>query len=118
MEFGRIAAQTAKQVILKKVREAEYENMADEFRKKKGQLIMGVAKKVSREAVILDLGNNAEAFLRREDMLPREAVRPGDRIRAYLEDVITEARGPQLILSRTCPEMLVELFKIRSSRSG
>lgn len=118
VEFGRIAAQTAKQVILKKVREAEYENMADEFRKKKGQLIMGVAKKVSREAVILDLGNNAEAFLRREDMLPREAVRPGDRIRAYLEDVITEARGPQLILSRTCPEMLVELFKLEVPEVG
>jgi N utilization substance protein A len=118
VEFGRIAAQTAKQVILKKVREAEYENIADEFRKKKGQLIMGVAKKVSREAVILDLGNNAEAFLRREDMLPREAVRPGDRIRAYLLDVITEARGPQLVLSRTCPEMLIELFKLEVPEVG
>lgn len=118
VEFGRIAAQTAKQVILKKVREAEFENIADEFRKKKGQLIMGTAKKVSREAVILDLGNNAEAFLRREDMLPREAVRPGDRIRAYLVDVLSESRGPQLVLSRTCNEMLIELFKIEVPEVG
>ncbi len=118
VEFGRIAAQTAKQVILKKVREAEHENVAEEFRKKKGQLVFGVVKKTSREAIILDLGGNAEAILRKEDMLPREAVRPGDRLRCYLVDVVTEARGPQLILSRTCSEMLIELFKIEVPEVG
>lgn len=118
VEFGRIAAQTAKQVILKKVREAEHENVAEEFRKKKGQLVTGVVKKTSREAVILDLGGNAEAILRKEDMLPREAVRPGDRLRTYLCDVVTDARGPQLVLSRTCNEMLIELFKIEVPEVG
>lgn len=118
IEFGRIAAQTAKHVILKKVREAEHENVAEEFRKKIGQLVTGVVKKSSREAVILDLGGNAEAILSREDMLPREAVRPGDRLRCYLINVITEARGPQLILSRTCNEMLIELFKIEVPEVG
>jgi len=118
VEFGRIAAQTAKQVILKKVREAEHENVAEEFRKKKGQLVIGIVKKTSREAVILDLGGNAEAILRKEDMLPREAVRPGDRLRCYLCDVVADLRGPQLILSRTCNEMLIELFKIEVPEVG
>lgn len=118
VEFGRIAAQTAKQVILKKVREAEHENIADEYRKKVGQLVTGVVKKTTREVVFLDLGGNAEGLLRREDMLPREAVRPGDRVRAYLKDVITELKGPQLQLSRTCNEMLLELFKIEVPEVG
>lgn len=118
VEFGRIAAQTAKQVIMKKVREAEFENIADEYRKKIGQLITGVVKKTSREVIILDLGGNAEAFIRREDLLPREAVRPGDRLKAYLVSVTTEARGPLLTLSRTANEMLVELFKIEVPEVG
>jgi N utilization substance protein A len=118
VEIGRIGAHTAKQVILKKVREAEFENIADEYRKKKGQLVMGVVKKTTREIIILDLGANAEGIMRREDMLPREAVRPGDRVRAYLMDVITEAKGPQLLLSRACNEMLVELFKIEVPEVG
>jgi len=118
VDFGRIAVQTAKQVILKKVREAEFENIAEEFRKKKGQLLTGVVKKTSREAVILDLGGYAEAILRKEDMLPREAVRPGDRLKAYLCDVIMESRGPQLVLSRTCNEMLIELFKLEVPEVG
>ncbi len=118
VEFGRIAAQAAKQVILKKVREAEHENVADEFRKKIGQLLIGIVKKTSREAVILDLGGNAEAILRKEDMLPRDAVRPGDRLRTYLVDVMSEARGPQLVLSRTCNEMLIELFKLEVPEVG
>jgi N utilization substance protein A len=124
VEFGRIAAQAAKQVILKKVREAEHENVADEFRKKIGELVIGVVKKTSREAIILELGGNAklganvEAILPKEHMLPREAVRPGDRLRAYLADVVTEARGPQLILSRTCNEMLIELFKLEVPEVG
>lgn len=118
VEFGRIAAQTAKQVIMKKVREAEFENIAEEYRKKIGQLVTGVVKKTSREVIILDLGGNAEAFVKREDMLPREAVRPGDRLRAYLISVISEAKGPQLVLSRTCNEMLIELFKIEVPEVG
>ncbi len=118
VEFGRIAAQTAKQVILKKVREAEFENIADEYRKKKGQLVTGIVKKTSREVVFMDLGGNAEGILKREDMLPREAVRPGDRVRTYLVDVVTELRGPQLLLSRTCNEMLIELFKIEVPEVG
>lgn len=118
IEFGRIAAQTAKQVILKRVREAEFENIADEYRKKKGQLLTGVVKKTSREVVILDLGSNAEGVISREDMLPREAVRPGDRVKAYLMDVITQAKGPELLLSRACNEMLVELFKIEVPEVG
>lgn len=118
VEFGRIAAQAAKQVILKKVRDAEHENVADEFRRKIGQLVIGVVKKSSREAVILDLGGNAEAILRKEDMLPRESMRPGDRLRCYLCDVVTDARGPQLVLSRTCNEMLIELFKIEVPEVG
>lgn len=118
VEFGRIAAQTAKQVILKKVREAEFDNIADEFRKKVGQLVTGVVKKATRDAVILDLGGNAEAILRREDMLPREGVRSGDRLRAYLSDVTIESRGPLLTLSRTCNEMLIELFKLEVPEVG
>lgn len=118
IEFGRIGAQTAKQVILKRVREAEFENIADEYRKKKGQLLTGIVKKTSREVVIMDLGSNAEGILRREDMLPREAVRPGDRVRAYLLDVITQPKGPELLLSRACNEMLIELFKIEVPEVG
>jgi len=118
VEFGRIGAQTAKQVILKKVREAEFENIADEFRKKKGQLLTGVVKKTTREFIVLDLGGSAEGLLRREDMLPREAVRPGDRVRAYLLDVMCDAKGPQLTFSRTCNEMLIELFKIEVPEVG
>lgn len=117
-EFGRIAAQTAKQVILKKVRKAEHDNVADEFRKKKGHIITAIAKKVSREVVFFDLGGNAEGILHREEMLPREAIRPGDRVRVYLKDVLNEERGPQLILSRTCNEMLVELFKLEVPEVG
>ena len=81
-------------------------------------LVAGTVKKVTRENVIIELGNNAEALLRRSDMLPREAVRVGDRVRAYLQDVRDDQRGPQLIVSRTCPEMLIELFKIEVPEIG
>ncbi len=112
VEFGRIAAQTAKQVIVQKVREAERAQVIDAYDSKVGQMVSGVVKRVERSGVFLDLGNNAEAFIRREDMIPREAVRPGDRLRAYLYEVRSEVRGPQLFLSRTAPELLIELFKI------
>ena len=110
--FGRIAAQTAKQVIVQKVREAERAQVVDAYRSRVGELVSGQVKKVTREAVIVDLGNNAEALLPRDEWIPRETFRMGDRLRALLKDVRPEVRGPQLALSRTAPEMLVELFKI------
>lgn len=116
--FGRIAAQTAKQVIMQKLRAAKRDQIAEEYRSRIGELIAGTVKKVTRENIILELGNNAEALLRRSDMLPREIVRVGDRVRAYLQDVRPEQRGPQLIVSRTCSEMLIELFKIEVPEIG
>jgi N utilization substance protein A len=112
IEFGRIAAQTAKQVIVQKVREAERDIIIAEYRHKIGGLISGTVKKVTRESVLVDLGGNAEGLLAREHMIPRENFRVGDRIRALLLDVRSEPRGPQLFLSRTDPGMLIELFKI------
>ncbi|MBN9288117.1 MAG: transcription termination/antitermination protein NusA [Gammaproteobacteria bacterium 39-13] len=118
IEFGRIAAQTAKQVIMQKLRAAKRDQIADEYRARIGELVAGTVKKVTRDNVIIELGSNAEALLKRSDMLPREAVRVGDRVRAYLQDVRPEQRGPQLIVSRTCPEMLIELFKIEVPEIG
>jgi N utilization substance protein A len=112
VEFGRIAAQTAKQVIVQKVREAERAQVVDAYRSRVGELVNGQVKKVTREAVIVDLGNNAEAILPREEWIPRETFRIGDRLRGLLEEVRPEARGPQLALTRTSPAVLVELFKI------
>lgn len=112
VEFGRIAAQTAKQVIVQKVREAERNQVFEAYKDRVGEMVSGVVKRVERGSVILDLGNNAEGLIPREEMIPREAVRAGDRLRAYLRDVTPESRGPQLFLSRTAPELLIELFKI------
>jgi len=110
--FGRIAAQTAKQVIVQKVRDAEREIVLNEYKDKIGELVTGSVKKVTRESIIVDLGGNAEAILMRDQMIPRENFRMSDRIRALLIDVRPEQRGPQLFLSRTSPQMLIELFKI------
>ncbi len=110
--FGRIAAQTAKQVIVQKVREAERAQVVDEYQSRIGELINGTVKKVTRDNIIVDLGNNAEGLLPRDQLVGREVFRMGDRIRTLLLDVRSEVRGPQLFLSRSCPEMLVELFKI------
>lgn len=112
VKFGRIAAQTAKQVIVQKVREAERAQVVDAYRSKVGELINGQVKKVSRDAVIVDLGGNAEAVLPRENWIPREVFRVGDRLRGLLTEVNPEVRGPQLLMSRTTSAMLVELFKI------
>ena len=112
VEFGRIAAQTAKQVIVQKVREAERNQVLEAYQDRVGEMVGGVVKRVERGNVILDLGNNAEAFIPREEMIPREAVRPGDRLRAFLKEVRPENRGPQLFLSRTASKLLIELFKI------
>ncbi|WP_085647656.1 MULTISPECIES: transcription termination factor NusA [unclassified Pseudomonas] len=112
IEFGRIAAQTAKQVIVQKVREAERAQVVDAYRERLGEIISGTVKKVTRDNVIVDLGNNAEALLAREDIISRETFRVGVRLRALLKEIRSENRGPQLILSRTAPEMLIELFRI------
>lgn len=110
--FGRIAAQTAKQVIVQKVREAERQQIVELYRDRVGELISGTVKKVTRDSIIVDLGANAEGLLPRDQLVGREVFRMGDRVRALLLDVRTELRGPQLYLSRSCSEMLVELFKI------
>ncbi|HHJ35878.1 MAG TPA: transcription termination/antitermination protein NusA [Gammaproteobacteria bacterium] len=112
VEFGRIAAQTAKQVIVQKVREAERERVVEAYSGREGELVMGTVKRVERGNVHLDLGSGVEGFIPKSDMIPREAVRPGDRLRGYLKEVRSETRGPQLFISRTAPEFLVELFKL------
>jgi len=118
IKFDRITTQMAKQVIVQKVREAERGQIAEAYYDQVGELITGIVKKVNRDNVTLDLGNNAEAVLYREDMIQRETFRPGDRVRAYLYAVKPEVRGPQLFVSRTKPEMLVELFRIEVPEIG
>ncbi|MGL4835183.1 MAG: transcription termination factor NusA, partial [Shewanella sp.] len=110
--FDRITTQTAKQVIVQKVREAERAQVVEQFQDKEGELITGVVKKATRESVVVDLGNNADGVLFREDLISRESFRPGDRVRALLYSVRPEARGAQLFLTRTKPEMLIELFRV------
>ena len=110
--FGRIAAQTAKQVIVQRVREAERAQVVDLYKDRMGELLAGTVKKVTRDNIILDLGNNAEGFLPRSELVGRETFRMNDRVRAILTEINEEARGPQLIMSRACKEMLIELFKI------
>jgi N utilization substance protein A len=112
VDFGRIAAQTAKQVIVQRVRDAERAQIVDEYRGREGELLAGTVKKVTRDNIIVDLGNNAEGLLPRDELVGRETFRINDRVRAILTEINTESRGPQLILSRACQEMLVELFKI------
>src|SRR5215510_16490177 len=109
IDFGRIAAQNAKQVIVQKVRDAERERMYDEFKDRIGQIVNGSVKRVEYGNVIVDLGRG-EAIVRRDETLPRETFRPGDRIRAYVYDVRREQRGPQIFLSRTHPEFMARLF--------
>lgn len=118
VDFGRIGAQTAKQVIVQKVREAERAQVVDAYSHRVGELITGIVKRVERGNVYLDLGGNAEAIVYREEMIPREAVRPGDRLRGYLRDVRSEPRGPQLFVSRVAAEFLVELFKLEVPEVG
>ncbi|ABM62514.1 transcription termination factor NusA [Halorhodospira halophila] len=118
VDFGRIAAQTAKQVIVQKVREAERAQIVDAYQHRIGELVNGSVKRMERGSAIIDLGENTEALVSREDLIPREAVRPNDRIRGYLRDVRSEPRGPQLFVSRTANEFLVELFKIEVPEVG
>jgi N utilization substance protein A len=112
ISFDRITTQTAKQVIVQKVREAERAQMIAEYEDRVGELVTGTVKKVNRDNVIIDLGNNAEGVIYRDDMLPRETFRPGDRVRGLLYVIRPEARGAQLYISRTHPDMLVELFRL------
>jgi len=118
IDFGRIAAQTAKQVIVQKVREAERAKVVAQYEHRLGELINGTVKKVTRDNIIVDLGNNAEGLLPKSALVGREIFRMGDRIRAILSEVVPENRGPQLLLSRACPEMLIELFKIEVPEIG
>ena len=112
VEFGRIAAQAAKQVIVQKVREAERAQVVEKYRSVLGELVNGTVKKVTREFLIIDLGDGAEAILSRNELIPGEVFRIGDRLRAVLQEEEKENRGPQLALSRRCPEMVGELFKL------
>jgi N utilization substance protein A len=118
MSFNRIGAQTAKQVIVQKIREAERAQIVDAYKSRLGELVSGVVKRIEHGNVIVDLGGNAEALILREDMIPREAVRTGDRLRAYLYNVRSESRGPQLFLSRTAPELLTALFTLEVPEVG
>jgi len=118
VKFDRVTTQTAKQVIVQKIREAERGLIVDAYQEQIGEIITGVVKKASRDSVILDLGNNAEAIVYRDDMLPRESFRPGDRIRGLLYEIKPEARGAQLFVSRTKPEMLIELFRVEVPEIG
>ncbi len=117
-EFGRIAAQSAKQVIVQRVRDAERAKVVDEYKDRVGEILSGVVKRVDKGNVYLDLGNNAEAIVPREFVIPREIIRAGERLRGWLKEVRTETRGPQLVMSRTAPEFLIELFKIEVPEIG
>jgi len=116
--FGRIAAQQAKQVIVQKVREAERAQVVDAYKDRVGQLVSGVVKRVDRNGIFVDLGGNAEGFVSRGDMIMREQVKPQDRIKAFLKEVRPEPRGPQLFLTRSAPEFLIELFKLEVPEVG
>ena len=117
-EFGRIAAQAAKQVIVQRVREAERQQVVDAFADRVGELVTGIVKRVERGNIYLDLGSNAEAFIPRDKTIPRESARVGDRVRGYLYEVKSEARGPQLFVSRAAPEFMIELFKLEVPEVG
>ncbi|MHB1544356.1 MAG: transcription termination factor NusA [Gammaproteobacteria bacterium] len=116
--FGRIAAQVAKQVIVQKVREAERARIIEAYRDRVGQLVSGTVKRAERGNIYLELTTGAEAVVLREETIPREMPRPGDRLRGYLRDLNADARGPLLIVSRTAPELLIELFKLEVPEIG
>ncbi|MEC7832787.1 MAG: transcription termination factor NusA [Pseudomonadota bacterium] len=123
-DFGRIVASAAKNVIVQKIREAERNRMVELYKPKIGQLIFGVVKRVDKGTIYIDLGVpdkqtfTEEAMIGKDALIPREVIRPGDRIRGYLKDVQSESRGPQLYISRTAPEFLIELFKLEVPEVG
>ena len=118
VEFGRIAAQAAKQVIVQKVREAERVQVIEEYEGRAGELVSGIVKRVDRSGTYVDLGGNAEGFVMREDLIPREPIKPQDRVKGLLREVSTELRGPQLFLTRSSPDFLVALFKLEVPEVG
>jgi transcription termination/antitermination protein NusA len=117
-EFGRISAQAAKQVIVQRVREAERAQVVEAWADRVGELINGVVKRTERGNVFVDLGGNAEAIIPKDKAIPRDVLRPGDRVRGYLLEVRAESRGPQLFISRTAPEFMIELFKLEVPEVG
>lgn len=117
-EFGRIAAQAAKQVIVQRVREAERAQVVEAYADRVGELLTGVVKRVERGSVYIDLGGNAEAYISRDKAIPRDTMRAGDRVRGYLAEVRAESRGPQIFMSRTAPEFMIELFKLEVPEVG
>jgi len=116
--FCRIAAQTAKQVITQKIREAERKKIVVAYEGRVGELITGVVKRLEKGSVYLDLGGNVEAYIPREEMIPRESIRIGDRVGGYLKEVRSEIRGPQLFVSRSAPELLIALFRLEVPEVG
>jgi N utilization substance protein A len=118
IDFGRIAAQQAKQVILREIRQAERDEIAKEYKQQVGTLVGGTAKRVTRDNIILDMGGNTEAIIKRDDLIHHEAIRVGDRVRGILMEVCEEHKGPQLVISRTCPAMLIQLFKVEVPEIG
>ena len=117
-DFGRIAAQAAKQVIVQRVREAERAQVVDAWKDRVGELVTGVVKRAERGNIFVDLGGNAEAFIAKDKGIPRDVLRAGDRVRGYLFDVRHEPRGPQLFISRAAPEFMIELFKLEVPEVG
>ncbi len=117
-DFGRIAAQAAKQVIVQRVREAERAQVVDQWKDRVGELVTGIVKRAERGNIFVDLGGNAEAFIPKDKGIPRDVLRAGDRVRGYLFDVRTEPRGPQLFISRAAPEFMIELFKLEVPEVG
>jgi len=117
-DFGRIAAQAAKQVIVQRVREAERAQVVDAWKDRVGELVTGVVKRVERGNIYVDLGGNAEAIIPKDKGIPRDVLRTGDRVRGYLFDVRSEPRGPQLFISRAAPEFMMELFKLEVPEVG
>lgn len=116
--FGRIAAQTTKQVIIQEIRTAERKKIVDAYQDRVGELVTGIVKRLEKGNVYLDLGGNVEAYIPRQEMIPRESIRIGDRIRGYLKQVRSEIRGPQLLVSRSVPELLIALFKLEVPEVG
>lgn len=117
-EFGRIAAQAAKQVIVQRVREAERQQVVDAWKDRVGELVNGTVKRVERGNIYVDLGGNAEGFIPKDKGIPRDILRTGDRVRGYLYDVRSEPRGPQLFISRAAPEFMMELFRLEVPEVG
>jgi N utilization substance protein A len=117
-EFGRISAQAAKQVIVQRVREAERAQVLEAWADRVGELINGIVKRTERGNVFVDLGGNAEAVIPKDKSIPRDVLRPGDRVRGYLLEVRPETRGPQLFISRSAPEFMIELFKLEVPEVG